>query len=210
LAPMPEPTISAEQLSRLSGFTIIDLVGLSRQGYFPRARDGVYEQNKAIPGCFKACQEKLKERSGLPTYQSMAECATQTGIPRSVLKAARKESAESFRAHRILLGPLLKWIFSRDGDGVDWGLRDKRATALIKEHALEKVRDKTLDKGEVTFGLHKVMALLFATLDKASDTLPAILGGMDASGIKFKLTESNEALKAELRGGFEALFRKQK
>lgn len=203
-------TISPDKLAQLTGFSISELTALARQGYFPRARDGVYEQNKAIPGCFKVLQERLKERTGLPTYQSMSECATQTGIPKSVLKAARKESAESFRAHRILLGPLLRWIFSRDGDNVDWQLRDKRATALIKESALEKLRDKTLDKGEVSFGLHKVMALLFSTLDKSSDTLPAILGGMDAAGIKFKLNESNEALKKELRVGFDALFRKQK
>jgi hypothetical protein len=208
--PVPTATITAEQLSRLTGFSVAELSTLSKKGYFPKVKDGNFEQTKALVGCFKAYRDKLQEAGALPVYQSMAECATQTGIPKSVLKAARKESAESFRAHRILLGPLLKWIFSRDGDSVDWGNRLKRADALLREHALEQKQNRTVDKEEVAFGIHKTMSLLFASLDKSSDQLPAILGGMDAAGIKFKLTESNEALKAELRGGFEALFCKQK
>src|SRR5689334_19733891 len=126
---MPEAvaTISADQLSKLTGFSIAELVSLARQGYFPRAKSGQYEQNKAIPGCFRAYADKLKEGGKLPIYQSMLECETQTGIPHSVLRTARKESAESFRAHRILLGPLLKWIFSQSGDDINWGERLKKA-----------------------------------------------------------------------------------
>jgi hypothetical protein len=204
------PVISAEQLAKLTGFDVVELSRLARKGYFPSAKNAAYEQNKVIPGCFKAYQDRLKEAGGLPTYQSMAECSTQTGIPKTVLKAARKESAESFRAHRILLGPLLKWLFSKNGDDKDWGDLLKKFQALREEIRYERDKDQAVTKDEVSFALNKVMALLFATLDRRADQLPSVLHGMDAAGIKNGLVESNEILKGELRDEFESLFKRKK
>ena len=205
---MPEvlATITAEKLAQLTGFSVVELAKLAAQGYFPRSRGGLYEQNRVIPGCFRACQERLKQGAGLPTYQSMAECATQTGIPRSILKEARKHSPESFRSHRIQLGALLRWIFSQNGDDENWGERLKKAQALREEIRLAKDKQQALDKGEATTAIAKAVSVFFAALDRHSDEMPAILQGMDAAAIKAQLSANAEGIKTQLRSALEKLI----
>jgi hypothetical protein len=204
---MPEnvATISSEALAQLTGFSIEELSRLSRAGYFPRAKAGQYEQNKAIPGCFKAYQDQTHGAGTLPQYQSMAECSKQTGIPRTILKTARKESAESFRAHRILLGPLLRWIFSKGDESGDWVEHLRKFQALREELKYKHDQGQYVEKGAVKSVIGKAIGLLFAVLDRNAEQLPAVLHGMDAVGVKSKLSECNESLKQELRNEFARL-----
>ena len=130
----------------------------------------------------------------------MAECEAQAHIPRSILKSARKESAESFRAHRILLGPLLKWIFSKAADSVDWGAHLRKFQALREELKYDADKKLVLDKAEVAFGINKGMSLLFSLLDRRSNLeLPPALKGLDEVQIQRRLLASDEALKQVLR-----------
>jgi hypothetical protein len=205
----PVATIAADKLSQLTGFSLIELAGLARKGYFPKANDGLYEQTRSIQGCFLAYKDRLQAAGTLPQYESMGQCSAATGIPHSVLKAAKKKSG-AFKAHRIFLEPLLKWIFSKESDGTDWGERFKRAQALIEEHKLAERDHKILNKDDATFAASKIMALLFASLDRRSDQMPAILQGMNAPQIKEKLAQADGLLKAALRTEFGALLKSKK
>jgi hypothetical protein len=195
--------IPAAALATLARLPEATLAKLAKEKYFPKAdAAGTYPLTAAVQGCFRYYAEQ--DQSGLPTYESMAVCQTATGIPKTILKQAKKESV--FRAHRIPLQALLKWIFSKDGNSVDWGERNKKADALIKEHRLDQIKKLILDKDSVAFGINKAISMLFATFDRLSDQLPPVLHGMDAAGIKAKLAEATERLKGELRAEFEKLF----
>ena len=198
-------TISQEALASLTGFSIEELRRLSRAGFFPRSKGGQYEQNKAIPGCFKAYQEQTKGSGGLPTYQSMAECVRQTGIPRSFIKRARTEAPDTHRHHRILLSPLLRWIFSANEESGDWDAHLKKFRALREELRYKNDHQQYVEKGLVKSVVGKAISLLFATLDRNAEQLPSVLHGMEAVGVKTKLSEANEALKKELRNEFARL-----
>lgn len=206
---MPDPiaTISAEQLSKLTGFSVAELSKLARSGYFPRAKSGAYDQLKSIPGCFKAYADKVKEGGRLPIFQSMAEVEKQVGIPRSVLKTARKESAESFQAHRILLGPLLRWIFSRNGDTTNWGEHFKKFQALREEIRYQEDKHLSVSMDDVTVTLNKGMATLFAFLEKRSSQLPPTLKGRAETDIQKILVESDAHLKADFKKELQRLLK---
>jgi hypothetical protein len=203
-------TISPDKLAQLTGLSVIELSGLASKGYFPKPRQGVYEQNRAIPGCFRALQDRLSEAGTLPVYESMAQCSEQTGIPKSVLKAARKESAESFRAHRILLGPLLKWLFTKNGDDQDWGDALKKYQALREEIKLAKDRQQVAERTEVEAAIVKGMALVFNTMEREFTVqLPPQLKGLSESEIQQQLSNVAESFKAILRSELSSYIPKK-
>jgi hypothetical protein len=197
-------TITEAKLAELTLFTARELRGLALAGFIPKAAGGSYPLTQSIQGCFKARKQQLTEALP-PAFESMAQCTAATGIPHSVLKAAKTQSG-AFKAHRIQLVPLLRWLFSKNGDDQDWGDTLKKYQALREEIRYQQDKDQAVAKDEVAFAINKVMAVLFATLDRRADQLPGVLHGMDAPGIKRGLVESNEALKVELRVGFSGLF----
>ena len=213
---MPEaapvtPTITGDQLAKLTGFSVGELNALARKGYFPRPKNGAFEQLKVIPGCFKAYRDKLQEC--LPTlFESMGQCSERTGIPHSVLAEAKKES-DAFKAHRIQLIPLLRWLFADDenGEAVNWGERLKKVQALRQEIALEKDKDRAISKDDAAFATNRAMSLLFSALDRRSNIdLPPALRGLTETDIQKRLVESDEALKKIVRDELSKLIEEKK
>ena len=81
-------TITEAKLAELTMFTARELRGLALAGFIPKATAGAYPITEAIRGCFKARKQQLSE--ALPAaFESMAQCTAATGIPHSVLKAAK-------------------------------------------------------------------------------------------------------------------------
>lgn len=209
---MPEQvaTIAADKLSDLTGFSEAELRTLARKGYFPKAAATGYQLTPALKGCFKFRKEQVEGSGNLPIYDSMAQAASRTGIPVAVLKQAKKSGCDAFKWNRVSLTPLLIWLFNRDGDDEDWGNYLKRFQGLREEIKYNREHEEILDKAEVGLALKKVMAILFAGLDKHADQLPAILHGLDAVGIKTKITEVNASMRAQIVGGLSALLEKPK
>ncbi len=78
----------------------------------------------------------------------MAACAGFTGIPRPVLKNAKRLGCHAFdQAGRVHLAPLLAWLFSDDnaGTSTDWHARWKRAQAIGLEQRLARERGDLID-----------------------------------------------------------------
>jgi hypothetical protein len=197
---MPETaaTITAEKLAQLTGFSIDDLAKLSRKGHLPRHRAGLYEQNLAIPGCFRAYKEIVSGAGGLPIYDNMSACAASTGLPLSIIRQAKKGGCPAFRSNRVVLAKLLKWLFSNNGEDQNWGDRLKKAQALREELRLEKDKGESLNKAEAQFAISKAMNALFDGLDRFANVEgPPDLKGMEEAACQKIILRAIEKLKED-------------
>jgi len=144
----------------------------------------------------------------MPIFGSMKQCEAVAHIPLHMQKEAKDAGCTAFHnSNRVALEPLLAWIFSDDRDDGEKPLKKvyDHYHGQREKLKFEREAEQTLFKAEVGAAINKSMSLLFASLDKLSDSLPGLLHGMDAPEIKTKLAESNESLKAELRTAFETL-----
>jgi hypothetical protein len=94
--------------------------------------------------------------SDLPSYPSIANCASRTGIPETVLKKAKAAGCPAFDAgSRVHLAKFLPWIFAReDADGKDWGDTLKKFQALRQEVKLKQEEGELIDRAWMAGRIH--------------------------------------------------------
>ncbi len=176
-----------------------------KRGFVPKPEKGKYHLSRAVVGMVKYFKAQSAEAGALPVYDSMGQCAARSHVPLSVQKSAKRAGCPAFKWNRVALGPLLEWIFSKGEDAENWPTRLKRAEALIKEIALEKAKDETLDKADIHFAVSKATNLLFNELDRAANVeLPPLLRGLDALDIQRALLLSNKKVKENFISGLAA------
>lgn len=126
-----------------------------------------------------------KETEGLPTYDSFEQCASATGIPVSVIKQAKAKDARyngcpAFNSNRVYLRPLLGWYFNEFTPDLllDWGNRDKKAAAEIKEEKLKQIRKESIKFSDIQTIHPQLMHTLFDMLhtEFAAELPPTIVG----------------------------------
>lgn len=94
----------------------------------------------------KPHQAKTKPTLGLPVYDSLAACSGATGIPRSVIQAAKKAGCPAFRSNRVDLAVLLPWIFSGEGkDPDDMSIEQIEKKKVEEEWRILELKRMTMD-----------------------------------------------------------------
>ena len=119
----------------------------------------------------------------MPVYDSMAQCSSATGIPKSALSMAKDKGCLFVRHGRVHLGEFLRWWFSQpDDDGedqdVDWKADlTKQRAMLAKVHRLQ-AEDKVVDFANVRkFYGNLISNHFFAELDRLAAEFPVTLKG---------------------------------
>ncbi len=106
----------------------------------------------------------------------MAACAGATGIPLSVLRAAKRAGCKAFdQAGRVHLGPLLRWLFNdtaNDEAGTDWHQRFKRAQAIGLEVRTAKERGDLVDRAVFVAAIQRIGGGLKTLINNVISTEP--------------------------------------
>ena len=141
----------------------------------------------------------------LPIYDSMQQMSGATGIPLDVLKYAKKNGCRFVEHSRAHLSEFLRWFFlkaDRDEDA-NWGVRDKKATALIKEVKLERLRGSVVDfRLADNFIRNLIAQFVFAELKRLRNEFPGGLKGKDevaiAREVDRQIDQTERNFKAQL------------
>lgn len=155
--------------------------------------------------------------SKLPCYGSMAQCEAATGIPVALQKLAKVEGCEAFRAHRVSLEMLLKFLGPR--------IQLVNLTAVTESSArkeLDHVRAKRenlkyrreagelVSLSDVKQGAEAAMSELFGTLDRIfCSELPPDLVGSNEIQMRDKFRKELDAVKVEVKAKLYALAEAQ-
>lgn len=138
------------------------------------------------------------------SYPSMASCAADSGVPKTIIQTAKRDGCPAIdQAGRVHLKELLTWIFARaDGDGeggTDWAGRLKRAQALKAELDLEESKGALVSKSDIIQEAQTVAARVRSVLEaKLLVDLPARLSGRPADEIERAMSKAFDAACAEL------------
>ena len=149
--------------------------------------------------------------SELPVYDSITACSAATKVPLIALKHAVKNGCRCVRHGRVHFDEFIEWFFNRpkeDGkdneDREDWGQRDKRAAAMLKEINVEERLDKLIDFAMTKKFLSKLVRNnFFGELERLAQEFPATLKGKDEVGIREEVEVQIERVRQELRRTIE-------
>ena len=122
----------------------------------------------------KARLRKAPATGALPTYDSMQQCAAQTGIPLRLLKQAKRDGSSAFHSNRVRLRELLPFLFKGTvaTAAPDFRGRLEAAKAQREEIRLAKETGQVLDRDTVRTGIQRAMLAVFSVLDRPTPTKP--------------------------------------
>jgi hypothetical protein len=149
--------------------------------------------------------------SMLPTFESMPQVRATTGMPITVIKAAKKSGCTAFvTGNRIKLGPLLRWFFSEFDDAAErppdglatWREALNRAQTKREELRLATESRELIPVADSEAAVGQAIGVLFAGLEMALGELPPMLEGRSLPEINSRCQTIIELLKTELRRAF--------
>lgn len=195
-------TITKEKLSKLTGIPVARLRQLAADGFFSKAVDGSYKLTDAIQGLFKYYRETSQQ---LPVFDSIDACVGATGIPRHVIKSAKKLGCSAFSSNRVNLGKLLPFLFGKEIKGGssstsmtidDWKQRKVEEEVLSMECS-RKIREERLIPVETLRGWFAPALLdVRNTLLSIPGKLAAQVPGMEPAAAEAAMRDAiNDALR---------------
>ena len=138
-------TITALQLARLSGLTERHLRDLAAEGVFPKPVNGLFQLVPTIQGLLRYYREREQKRDVQDCYDSIAACASATGIPTTAIKHAKRSGCGAFRGSRVYLAPLIRWLFETP-DRSPLNYEQERAQHVVLQNAKLKVEIRKLKR----------------------------------------------------------------
>jgi hypothetical protein len=142
----------------------------------------------------------------LPVFDTQDQCTAVTGIPKSVLKSAKKKGCKAFKHSRVDLASLLRFLFSEQNGQPAGAWKDLLDEAKAKREMIRLARDErnVIDRTDVQSALSSGMALVFGEMDQAFTlNLPSQLKGLTEPDILSKLVTLSEQLKQKLKAKIE-------
>ncbi len=138
-------TIAGAQMAKLSGLTERRLRELAAEGFFPKPNDGKFQLVPTIQGLLRYYRERDQQRIMQDSYDSIASCASATGIPVTTIKHAKRSGCSAFRGSRVLLAPLLRWIFeSAERSPINYD--NERAQNVVLQNAKLRVEIRQMKR----------------------------------------------------------------
>lgn len=169
-------TITKEKLSKLTGIPVARLRQLAADGFFSKAIEGNYKLTEAIQGLFRYYKESSEK---LPVYDSIEACSGATGIPRALLKAAKKQGCLAFKSNRVDLSIVLRWAFSPASEGAgNWDDKYKEFRAKREQQKFAREDGATIRTVDAERAGAVMLGLLGRVLrQKLCNDLPSATAG---------------------------------
>lgn len=146
----------------------------------------------------------------LPVYDTMEQCSGSTGVPMSFLRKAKAEGCPAFTHGRVRFAEFIQWLFKKPEDldsteaNEDWGKRDKRAVALLRESKLQEEYERVVDfELAGKFIDHLVGTLFFGELERMEQEFPATLKGKAEVDISKECGEQFKRVRENLQKSLE-------
>ena len=148
--------------------------------------------------------------SAIPAvFDSMAQCASQTGIPIAVLKRAKRDGCDAFKSNRVYLRQLLRWVFNKDEDR-DWKSEYAKWHALREQIFHDRDAGLIIDFATIRYFLSEMIAgHLFGELERMRGQMPAALQGMTQVQMFEQIGKEIDGLKSGLRARLEKMMGKE-
>lgn len=156
--------------------------------------------------------EKRKLYPPIPSlFDSMEHCEAVTGIPKSVISAAKKNGSLAVSSNgRVDLKLLLFDIFNRQEDGKeageDWGTLGKKWIAKIAEEKYKEKVGSVISRDAVSGCAVEIMALFVGHFRRQTNQLPPDLKGRDEIEIKERLEREAKDVEDKIRKTLENLI----
>ena len=130
----PQNQIARERLSQLTGVSVLRLSQIAAEGFFPKAEKGKYDFAKSLSGLLRYYKETCEK---LPVFDSIDACVGATGIPRAVMRYAKRCGCQAFVGSRVNLAALLAWLYDPANEkGKAFGLNvDELKRKKVQEEA---------------------------------------------------------------------------
>lgn len=152
----------------------------------------------------------------LPVFNSQLECFRHTGIPVAIQTQAKKAGCQAFKANRVHLGPMLKYLFDEaqkpvapqaDPAAMPGRTKIDHFKALREEIKYKHDAQLVVPKAEVSDGLRKAIAEFYAGLDRifCNELPPLLVGAADERAIRLRCKQEIDRLKSALKEQFERL-----
>jgi hypothetical protein len=139
--------------------------------------------------------------NSLPTYDSIASCASSTGIPLRILKHAKQSGCPAFKGSRVYLDKLLPWLFQNDnGDNKDHGEEFKKWRAAIEKQKFQKRAEELVSREDVASSIYEILGPADQIIENAfCSELPAKMAGLDAAKAREEGMKIADQLRRQLR-----------
>lgn len=153
-----------------------------------------------------------KQQDALPVFESMPQVSAITGMPISLMRAAKKAGCPAFiTGNRIRLELLLKWYFAQDGSSQSelpeglgtWREALNKVQTEREQLKLSNERGETMATADAERQSAEAMALTFAELERRDRELPPALAGLDAVAIFKRMKADTESIRKNLKKKFE-------
>ena len=193
-------TITKEKLSKLTGIPVARLRQLAADGFFSKAVGGNYKLTEAIQGLFKYYRETSQQ---LPVFDSIDACVGATGIPRHVIKSAKKLGCSAFHSNRVKLGPLLEFIFTekkgKSGSDSftidDWKRRKVQEEATLLGLTRKQREGELVLKSDITNDIHASVFAFRSELESVPGKLAPQVVGLPIAEAELRISAAiSEAL----------------
>lgn len=150
----------------------------------------------------------------LPVFRSMEVMSEATGIPLDLLRVARKEGCTFQKSNQqVDSGVFVRWWFDRqlsDDDKENWTRRDKRASAMTKEHKLDVARRSAIPWTEADAFITELAGPMFSgEIDRLAQELPPRLKGRGEIVIRDELRRQKSVMKKNIESKLKQWKEKQ-
>lgn len=166
-----------------------------KEGFVTRTKDKRYALASTMRGLIRYLD---KNQGVLPIYDNVDQCSSVTGIPASLIKAARKKDKAAFKNNLVHLGPLLRQLFANEATQ-DWVQHKQKWDAIQSEAKGKELIDETLNKEEASRCIKRGVSAFFFAYDRMAEIeLPTQLKGLDEAGIREGLVAAGKTIKGTI------------
>lgn len=153
-----------------------------------------------------------KQQDALPVFESMPQVSAITGMPVSLMRAAKKAGCPAFiTGNRIRLELLLKWYFSQDGSSQSelpeglgtWREALNKVQTEREQLKLSNERGETMLTVDAQTQAASAMTEAFSELERMARELPPAMAGLDAVAIYKRMSAEIERIRKTLKKKFE-------
>lgn len=156
-------------------------------------------------------RNKLAKPVELAQFSSMTAMAAQTGIPYSILVAAKNNGCPFVRNTRADLLVFIRWFFDHSAnpdhkakdedeeeDNTNWARQDKKMSALTKEAKLQELRKSQIPWDVCERLVQKLVRdIFFGSLERMAQEFPSLMKGRTEVQIAIELENHIERIKEQ-------------
>ena len=189
-------------MARLAGLSERHLRRHADEGWLPRPVKNQYPLVEAIQGLLRYYRERHENPTVRDVYPSFEACASDTGIPVTLLKRAKRQGCPALSGNRVEMEPFLRWWYATGKEKAADYDRERGEQMMLQNHKLRLALRRLKRELVPAEDAHRLGAELGGAIRKVLTrlhrTAPS-LEGRKADVIEARLKEQEEEVLTQLQ-----------